>query len=621
MDINIYKSELKNMSEEDRKKRIKNQWELVTGKQLGPLTGYSSIDLQWLKHYSEETIDKMINFEVKDESMYETLYKYASKHLEDVAFEYLGVKCTYKQLLYNIDRMANALGASNIKENDIVIIDLPNMPEARYLIYACSKIGAIANPIMPTTSELDFEAILKNTNSKHLFLMEGLTEKYSKLLEEHNIPRENVVEISPIRTSAGILKIAGRIKSKGKISEYDKYLQKGTGTTATLVERKSEDIALIEQTGGTTAYTTKGVSITNGNVYASNFQLSNGEFNFQAGDSLLDILLPSISYGASFEHLTLTNGIKNYMIPTLVKKDILKKISKFKPNHIMMGPLHLEFITADKKSRNWSFLKNAVTGGDTMLIGLERAANEKLKRNKANVEVEQGYGMSECFGAAVCNHNGFIKEGSLGIPHILTTIGIFKYNEEKDDYTTDEEVRTGNEGEICVSSPIVMKEYLNNSEETSLVLKQHRDGKIWLHTGDIGYIDKDGYLYITDRIKDLIFRNGFKVSPKKVNKILQDKIGYMIEDGIVIGVPDDIERNVPVFFYKLKKEYEEYESKLEEELQSIYQSGILSEVEIPKASVMLEEIPRTGARKINKKEIKKNYLENIKNQKQLRRIM
>lgn len=203
------------------------------------------------------------------------------------------------------------------------------------------------------------------------------------------------------------------------------------------------------------------------------------------------------------------------MIPTLVKKDILKKISKFKPNHIMMGPLHLEFITADKKSRNWSFLKNAVTGGDTMSIGLERAANEKLKRNKANVEVEQGYGMSECFGAAVCNHNGFIKEGSLGIPHILTTIGIFKYNEEKDDYTTDEEVRTGNEGEICVSSPIVMKEYLNNSEETSLVLKQHRDGKIWLHTGDIGYIDKDGYLYITDRIKDLIFRNGFKVSPKK----------------------------------------------------------------------------------------------------------
>ncbi len=550
--------------------------------------------------------------------MYETLYIYATKHLDDIAFEYLGVKCTYRNLLKNIDTIASALKASNINEDDIVIIGLPNTPEARYLIYACSKIGAIANPIMPTTSEMDFETILKNTKSKNIFLMNGLREKYADVLEKYNIDKDSVIEISPIRTSNGIIRIIDKIKRNGKISEYDSYLQRGIGTETSFVKRKNEDIALIEQTGGTTALTTKGVLIINGNVYSSNFQLLNSELNFSSGDTLLDILLSSISYGASHEHLTLTNGIKNYIIPILVKEDIVKKIAKYKPNHIMMGPIHLEFIIKDNRKRNWSFLKNAVTGGDSMSVELERAIYDKLKNNNSNVEIEQGYGMSECFGAAVCNHNGFIKEGSIGIPHILTTIGVFKYNEDSEDYTTDDELRVKEIGEICISSPTVMKEYLNNENATNLVLKEHNDGKIWLHTGDIGYIDSDGYLYITDRIKDLIFRNGFKVSPQKVNKIIQDEIGYMFEDSVVIGVPDSVERNVPIFFYKIKEEYKD--SKINDILQKIYESGILSEVEIPKDSVELEEIPRTAARKINKKEIKANYLDSIENSKQLRKI-
>lgn len=620
MDIESYKQEIKKLSPEEKKERIKNQWELVSGKKLGPLTGYSSIDLQWLKYYSEETIDRMIDFEIKDESMYETLYDYASKHLHKIAFEYLGVKCTYKELLDNIDKMANALSASGIQENSIVVIALPNTPESRYLIYACNKIGAIVNPIMPTTSELDLETILTNTNSNHIFLMEGLKEKYNGILKRHNISQENIVEVSPIRTSKGILKILDKIKRNGKISEYDSYLLKGVNIAALLVKRKKDDIALIEQTGGTTALTTKGVLITNGNVYSSNFQLLNGEFNFREGDTILDILLPSISYGASFEHLTLTNGIKSYMIPTLVKKDIVDKITKFRPEHVMMGPIHLEHIVNDKKKRDWSFLKNAVTGGDTMTLKLEQNVNKKLSENKATIGIEQGYGMSECFGAAIGNHNGSIIEGTLGIPHILTTIGIFEYDEENEDYTTDKELQINEKGEICIYSPTIMKKYLNNDEASSLVLKEHSDGKVWLHTGDVGYIDKEGYITITDRIKDLIFRNGFKVSPQKINKIIQDRIGDMLECSVVIGVPDEIERNVPIFFYKLKEEYKSKEKEIEKILQETY-INMLSEVETPKESIRLDEIPRTGARKIDKKQIRKQYLESQKETKQLKRVM
>lgn len=618
MEIEKYKKHLKELSDKERQERIKNQWELVSGKQLGPLTGYSSVDLQWLKHYSEEAINKVVNFELKDESMYETLYKYASKHLEDEAYDYLGKKITYKEVLDNVDKMADALHTTGIKENDIVIIALPNTPESRYLIYACSKIGAIPNPIMPTTSELDFEAILLNTNSKHIFLMDGLRKKYRNELNKYNILDENIVEVSPTRTSNGIIKAIDKIKSLGKKDEYNKYLEKGTDK-AEFVKRTKDDIALIEQTGGTTALTTKGVAITNGNVYSSVYQFLNSELNFEEGDTFLDILLPSISYGASHEHLTLTNGIKCYMVPILVKKDIVDKISKFKPNHIMMGPIHLEFITNDKKKRNWEFLKNAVTGGDSMSIELENSINKKLKINNSPVNIEQGYGMSECFGAAVCNHNKFIKQGSLGVPHILTSVSIFKYDEDKDDYTTDTEVQTNEIGEICISSPTVMREYLNNHEATSLILKKHSDGRIWLHTGDVGYVDEDGYLFITDRIKDLIFRNGFKVSPQKVNNLIQEKLGKMIETSVVIGVPDEVERNVPVFFYKLKDEYMNKSSEIENLLEDFYKSGILSDVEIPKENVELTEIPRTGARKINKKVIKKNYLDEKNSQMKLKK--
>lgn len=608
--LKMLKEKISSLTDEEKKLRNEYLRNLSVGSIQGPSVGYSDIDKPWLKCYSEDALKKLNDFDVKDESMYQTLQKYAVNHPYQIAFEYLGKEYTYLDVMTETDKVADALNAKGIGKKEIIPIILPNMPEARYLIYACSKIGAIPNPIMPTISDNDLNTIIDNTGCKHLFLMDGLLKEKKNIINSHKIKDENVIEISPLRSSGGLFSILYNLTMKKNNKKYDNFLSEGIGQNTKIASVTSDDIALIEQTGGTTALTTKSVMITNGNVLASNYQLEHGEFNFDEGDSLLDILIPSISYGAAFEHLTLCNGIKNYMIPILVKEQISKYISKYKPNHIMMGPIHFECICKDKKNRDWNYIKNIVSGGDSMTLTLESDSNAKLKNNSVSVELEQGYGESECFGAAACNHADFIKNGSVGIPHLLTNIAVFEYNDCLEDYTTDNELSYENKGELCISSPVVMQGYLNNIQSTDQVLKRHSDGTIWLHTGDIGYMDSNGYVYITDRIKDLIFRNGFKVSPQKINKMIQEIFGDKLESSIVVGIPDEIERNVPIVFYKLKEEFINESNEFENILKDMLDKN-LSEIEMPKDIVKLDIIPRTSAGKVDKKLVKKNYIDSL----------
>ena len=616
-DLNLLKEKISKLSEDDKKNRKIYLRGLANGTIAGPPTGYSSIDKPWLKYYDDNSINALLKYENKNISMYDQLYNYASKHLDDNILEYMGTTFTYRELLDNIDKTAMALINYEVEHNEIIPIILPNCPETRFLIYSCSKIGAIPNPIMPTIKKEDLINIIENTKCKIVFIMDGLIDKYDDELKNKLNNLTHVIEVNPLRSASGLYKLIYLLNSKNN-DKFNDFITSNNNKNIDELKITNSEIALIEQTGGTTGITTKGVVITNENVYASNYQLSNGGFNFSAGDSLLDILLPSISYGAAFEHLTLCNGIKNYMIPTLVKKEINKYISKYKPNHIMMGPIHFEFIVRDKYTRNWNFIKNIVSGGDEMNLELEQAANNKLKINNTPVKLEQGYGESECFGACACNHQDFIKQGSVGIPHLLTTVAAFRYNEDMEDYTTDEELPFGIPGELCVLSPVIMKEYFNNKKATSLVLKKHSDGNIWLHTGDIGFVSSDGYIYITERIKDLIFRNGFKISPKKINNIILNKFNNYIDISLVLGITDKEERNVPVAFIKLKESNEN--EIILKEIETFIKTTFKGIEEI-KDIVFLDEIPRTSAGKIDKKQVKKIYLESLainnKNKKRL----
>ena len=170
-DLKKFKEELATLSKEEQIERNKYLKQIAEGQIYGPMVGYASIDKPWLKFFDNESFNSLQNFEVKNTSMYEMLYEYAINHLNDVAFEYLGKNITYGNLLNNIDGAANSLKALGVKKGNIIPIMLPNMPEARYLIYACSKMGAIANPIMPTLTSEDL---------KNIILAPGITQKIKR---------------------------------------------------------------------------------------------------------------------------------------------------------------------------------------------------------------------------------------------------------------------------------------------------------------------------------------------------------------------------------------------------------------------------------------------------------
>lgn len=218
------------------------------------------------------------------------LFDYARKNLDTVILSYLGNEITYQARFTNIDITASALVKTGVKENEKVVIMLPNIPEARYLIYACSKIGAIPNPIMPTISQEDLENIIKNTSCKKIFMMQGILKNYQQALQSCHIFPDNIIEINPLRSAKGLYKMLYLINK----DNYDNYLLNGKYQNTPPIKRKGEDLALIEQTDGTTSLTSKGVLISNYNLYASNYQLEHGGFNFDSGDLFLDILLTKL---------------------------------------------------------------------------------------------------------------------------------------------------------------------------------------------------------------------------------------------------------------------------------------------------------------------------------------
>lgn len=222
--------------------------------------------------------------------MYEMLFDYARKNFDTVILSYLGNEITYQARLTNIDITASALVKTGVKENEKVVIMLPNIPEARYLIYACSKIGAIPNPIIPTISQEDIENIIKNTSCKKIFMMQGILKNYQQALQSCHISPDNIIEINSLRSAKGLYKMLYLINK----DNYDNYLLNGKYQNTPPIKRKGEDLALIEQTGGTTGLTSKGALISNYNLYASNYQLEHGGFNFDSRDLFLDILLTKL---------------------------------------------------------------------------------------------------------------------------------------------------------------------------------------------------------------------------------------------------------------------------------------------------------------------------------------
>ncbi len=521
------------------------------------LTGYASIDRPWLKYY-ESGADE---YDIPAMSMYQLIEEFNKDRMNDTALTYFDIKIKYKKLFECINNYSKSLNRLGVKKNEMVILILPQIPEARELIYASNILGAVVYPITPMLAPKQLDRIISENEVKKVFIFDGFYERYSKML----LTNKNVETIVPLNGTESIPKqilffkdLIDRIKGKksgnSKISYNEKIvtwnefvkLKEEIPELLTPVYEKNSPAAVIGTSG--TSGIPSDVVITNENANAMTLQHLAGGLNYSPKDKLMDDLIVSIGYGFSVMHYSTALGLNVALIPTM-ETDVYNLLSKYKPDHFIGGPIHYENLRKKIEDGNDfpSYGKNFVSGGADFDIDLEKYLNvvdddytEEITGE--DIFIRQGYGMTENGGAATYSKVGSYKLGSQGIPLPFENMSVF-------DSETNEELPYNEVGEICVSGPTVMKEYLNKPLETEKVLRKHSDGKIWLHTKDYGYVDEDGHFFITGRIKDVFMRSGHNVHPKAIRNFILNL--PFVDDCAVAGIEHPDEQKVPVAFVKL----------------------------------------------------------------------
>ncbi len=456
----------------------------------------------WMKHYSEE----VRNLSNPKKTAYRYMTEANADRQDAVAINYYGRKITHGELKKNIDETANAFAAAGVKQGDIVSFLSVATPETIYCIYALNKIGATANTIDPRMDAESIRRAVVESESKIFVVISVSYEKIVPIIDD--IKQDLIITVSAAQSLPLIKKIAMNLKVKtnipysDKVIKYEDFLAKGKGTTAVEAPYVGDATFSIPYTGGTTGFP-KGVMITNdgANSTAHNFKYS-GLYH-EKGDTFLDIIPVFTSYGMCCGlHMPLSLGLVLIPIPKFDLSQYGKLYKTYKPNHSVSTPAFYETLMHSKELQNMdlSFLKCLGSGGDTMNTGLEKKLGEFTKSHGMRYPISQGYGLSEASAAVSFCVNDIYKSGSVGIPSITITAGIF-------DEETGEELAIGEIGEVCISGPSLMKGYYKRPEETANVLRKHEDdGITWLHTGDLGYIDEDGLLFIIGRIKRVITR-------------------------------------------------------------------------------------------------------------------
>ncbi|MDD5927422.1 MAG: AMP-binding protein [Firmicutes bacterium] len=486
-------------------------------------------------------------------SMYDKVAQIAVNYPNYIAYDFMGGKVKYKDFIKKVDECARALAAIGVKEGEKVTICMPNAPQAVIMFYAINKIGAIANMVHPLSSEKEIEFYLKESASVVCITLDQFYGKFEDI--RGNVPLRSLIitsikdVLSPIKKKGYYLAAGRKIKkvpANAEIVWWEKFLKDGADYHGPFhVVREADDPAVILYSGGTTG-TTKGILLSNLNFNALSQQIIATNPMFKPGDKMLAVMPIFHGFGLGVcIHSMLANGGRCLLIPRFNPQSYAKLLKKHKPNFIAGVPTLYEALLRIKSLNgvDLSCLKGVFSGGDSLSIELKKRFDTFLKEHNATIPVREGYGTTECVTASCLTPSHWAKEGSIGLPFPDTFYKIVKPG-------TEEEVPYDVEGEICLAGPTVMMEYINNPEETANTLRRHADGLTWVHTGDLGMMDEDGFIYFRQRIKRMIVTSGYNVYPSQIENVL-DAHEY-VHMSCVIGVPDALKMQKVVAFVVLK---------------------------------------------------------------------
>ncbi len=563
------------------------------------ITGYPSIDKPWLKYFTQEQIEA----DLPKYKAFDYIRNSNDGYLNTVAFEYFSHKITYGEFFTATENAAKAFLSIGVKEHDIVAIIAVSTPEIIISFYGLNRIGAIANMIDPRTSSEGIREYLLESDVRTVVVLDVAYSKILKAIEKTSV--ENVIVVSPADSLSAVKRTLYYL-SKGKVKlnpshfNWHSFIENGTEQPMIETPYHENECAVIVHTGGTSG-TPKGVMLSNDNLNQSAFQLMNSAFNLSRGDKWADIMPPFIAYGiGNGLHMPLIMGMEVILIPAFDPNKYDELMIKYNPAHIVGVPSHYEsIITSNKmKNKDISYLISPVVGGDSMKIELEKRVNAFFKSHNCN-NVMKGYGMTEVSAAvSACMSDKINKLGSVGIPFAHTIISVF-------DPETGEELKYGEKGEVCMTGPNTMLGYYKNEKETNAILRKHPDGKLWVHSGDIGYMDEDGFLFIVGRIKRIIVRHdGFKVFPSLIEDvILRNK---QTKECCAVGTADEehAQGMLPIVFAVLNEEGLKDTNKTKEDIKKLCEEE-LPEYAQPKEIRIIEKLPLTPIGKVDYRTLEK----------------
>lgn len=493
-----------------------------------------------------------MHLEYFEGSMFEMLEDIAKRYPNHIAIDFMGKSTTYKRLVQEVETCAKALKTIGIREGDKVTIAMPNCPQAVCLFYAVNLVGGIANMIHPLSAEKEIEFYLNESGSVTAITLDQFYHKFEAIRKNTSVVNIIIASIrdalaQPIR--AGYMLTEGRkikkIPSDAPVIRWKEFMRLSRCCFYNYkVSRKADDPAVILYSGGTTG-TTKGIVLTNRNFNALSQQVIAANPMFRPGDKMLAAMPIFHGFGLGVcIHTMLTQGGRCILVPRFTPRTYAKDLVKKRCNFVAGVPTLYEALLRlkDMDGADLSCLKGVFSGGDSLSVELKKKFDKFLYDHQATVQVREGYGTTETVTACCLTPSHMFKEGSIGLPFPDTYIKIVEPG-------TDRELPYGEEGEILLAGPTVMKEYMHHPVETAQTLRAHDDGLTWVYTGDLGTMDDQGFVYFRGRAKRMIVTAGYNVYPAQIENILDAH--EFVQMCCVIGIPDSYKMQKVKAFVKL----------------------------------------------------------------------
>src|SRR5690625_420104 len=553
----------------------------------------------WLVHYPEE-IPHSITYDEK--GLHEMLIDSAERFGYMKALHFMGKEMSFAEVYTEAKKFANYLQKLGLKKDDRVAIMLPNSPQAVISYYGALLAGGIVVQTNPLYTERELAYQMQDSGAEFIVCLDILLPRVSNVKDETNLKHVIVVEIKDYLPFPKNLiypfiqrrqyNMVVNVEADETTHVWKEIMKQSPDTYEKVDINPKEDLALLQYTGGTTGHP-KGVMLTHYNLVANVQMCRRWLYKSEEAKEVVLGVLPFFHvYGmTTVMNMSIMMGSKMILLPKFDAGEVLKTIDKLQPTLFPGAPtIYVGLLNhPDIKKYDLSSIEACISGSAALPVEVQ----EQFERITGGKLVE-GYGLTE---TSPVTHANFLWtkriNGSIGVPWPNTDAKIV-------DMDTLEEVELGEVGEIAVKGPQVMIGYWNNEEETEEALK---DG--WLLTGDLGYMDEEGFFYVVDRKSDMIIAGGFNIYPREVEEVLYEH--EAIKEVSVAGIPDEYRGETVKAYVVLKENYEVTEEQLNK-----FCREHLAAFKVPRIYDFRDELPKTAVGKILKRKLVEEDLQKMK---------